>query len=231
MSKHRAVIVDDDVDIAHLIRECLREEGFEVTLAATGSVALQVIEKKRPEVVILDIMLPDFDGFKVLQRLRQWSQVPVIALSARGEMTYKTKCLNLGADDYMTKPFGVEELLARVRAVLRRTRVVDSAPATPLFCSGNLQINFAERRVTIAGNEISLTPIEYDLLKELTTNVGKVLNYSHLLHKVWGPEYGSEREYLHVYIGYLRGKIEPDPTEPKHIITVSGVGYRFQLKE
>lgn len=228
MQDPRIVVIDDDVIIVQFIKASLEEEGFKVFSASTGTEALQVIEERPPDLVILDIMLPDFDGFEVLRRLRQWSQIPVIALSARGEMRDKARCLNLGADDYITKPFGVEELLARVRAVLRRSTVIDSAS---LFASGDIQIDFVKRRVTIAGNEIRLTPIEYNLLRELTLNVGKVLTYSHLLNKVWGPEYGTERQYLHVYIGYLRAKIELDPKHPEYIITVPGVGYRFQHKE
>ena len=227
----RIVVVDDDVAITKFIRANLEEGGFEVFSATTGTQALHVIEERLPSLIILDIMLPDFNGFEVLQHLREWSQIPVIALSARRDIRDKTRCLNLGADDYMTKPFAIEELLARVRAVLRRCQAVDSVTTTPSFISGDLQIHFVKRKVTIAGNEIRLTPIEYNLMKELTLNAGRPLTYDYLLHKIWGSEYGSEREYLHVYIGYLRAKIEADPKHPSRIINIPGVGYSFRNEE
>jgi len=178
--------------------------------------------------VILDIMMPKVDGFEVCQRLREWSQIPIIMLSARGDEEDKVKCLDLGADDYITKPFGVEELLARVKAVFRRTQAVGATLTRPAFTSGDLTINFVERRVTIADREVKLTPTEYNLLQELVLNAGKVLTHTHLLSKVWGPEYRDEREYLHVFIRRLRNKLEPDPTNPSYIITVPGVGYQFK---
>jgi two-component system KDP operon response regulator KdpE len=149
-------------------------------------------------------------------------------LSAKSDASDKVRCLNIGADDYITKPFALDELIARVKSVLRRTEAATAVPTQPSFTSGDLEINFVERRVSVAGNEVRLTPTEYSLLQELVLNAGKVLTYSHLLHRVWGPEYGSEREYLRVFIGRLRAKLEPDPANPKYIITVPGVGYRFQ---
>ncbi len=181
-----------------------------------------------PDLVILDIMMPKMDGFEVCRRLREWSQIPTIMLSARGDETDKVKCLDLGADDYLTKPFGTRELLARVRAVLRRTEATKTVSTPPLFTSGDLRISFAQRQVTVAGKEVKLTPTEYSLLQEFVLNAGKTLTHSYLLDRVWGPEYRDEREYLHVFVHRLRTKLEPDATNPKYIMTVPGVGYRFR---
>jgi two-component system KDP operon response regulator KdpE len=193
-----------------------------------GAQALQIFERELLDLLILDIMMPKMDGFEVCRRLREWSQVPIIMLSARGDEEDKVKCLELGADDYITKPFGVNELIARVKAVLRRTVALDTTATEPSFTSGDLQINFVERKVIAGGGEVRLTPTEYSLLQELVLNAGKVLTYAQLLNRVWGPEYGQEREYLHVFIGRLRAKLEPDPTNPVHIVTVPGIGYKFQ---
>jgi two-component system KDP operon response regulator KdpE len=193
-----------------------------------GSEALRKIEMELPDLVILDIMMPKMDGFEVCRRLREWSQIPTIMLSARGDETDKVKCLDLGADDYLTKPFGTRELLARVRAVLRRTEATKTVSTPPLFTSGDLQISFAQRQVTVAGKEVKLTPTEYSLLREFVLNAGKTLTHSYLLDRVWGPEYRDEREYLHVFVHRLRTKLEPDATNPKYIMTVPGVGYRFR---
>ncbi|MFC1902384.1 response regulator transcription factor [Chloroflexota bacterium] len=177
--------------------------------------------------MVLDIMLPKLDGFEVCRRLREWSQIPIIMLSARGNDEDKVKCLDLGADDYITKPFSAHELMARVRAVLRRAQAAGAMPAQPPFIGGDLEINYAARRVSFAGNEVKLTPTEYSLLQELVLNTGKVLTHIHLLNKVWGPEYRAEREYLHTYVRRLRRKLEPDPAEPCHLLSVAGVGYQF----
>jgi two-component system KDP operon response regulator KdpE len=227
----RILIVDDDTAITKFIRANLEAEGWQTIRAADGAEALKAVEKELPVLVILDVMMPNVDGFEVLSRLRQWSQIPVIMLSVRDEMAYKVKCLNLGADDYITKPFGADELVARVRAVLRRNEQANLLPRQPFFTSGDLEINFITRQVTISGNQIKLTPIEHNLLQELVLNAGKVLTHSHLLHKIWGAEYGCQREYLHVFIARLRAKLEPDPAKPIYIITVPGLGYRFQTTE
>ena len=224
----RILIVDDELAIIKLLRANLEANGFETMATMDGAEALEAIEREAPDLVILDILMPKMDGFEVCRRLREWSQVPIIMLSARGDEKDKVRCLGLGADDYITKPFGISELLARVRAVLRRTEAAAAAPSKPSFTSGDIKINFVERRVTVAGNEVRLTPTEYSLLQELVLNVGKVLTYSHLLKRVWGPEYGQEREYLRVFIGRLRAKLEASPTTPRYISTVPGVGYRFQ---
>ncbi|MBN2187689.1 MAG: response regulator transcription factor [Dehalococcoidia bacterium] len=224
----RILVVDDEAVIIKFVRANLEAEGWQTLTAMDGYTALQVIERELPDLVILDIMMPNIDGLEVLRQLREWSQIPVIMLSVRGEEGYKVKCLNLGADDYVTKPFGAEELIARVRAVLRRNETATFVSRRALFTSGDFQINFGNKQVTVAGNDVRLTPTEYNLLQELVLNAGKVLSHDHLLRRIWGPEYGQEREYLHVFIGRLRAKLEPDPAKPTYIITVPGIGYRFK---
>jgi two-component system KDP operon response regulator KdpE len=224
----RILIVDDDAVIIKFVRANLEAEGWQTLTAMDGAEALQTIERELPDLVVLDVMMPNVDGLEVLRQLREWSQIPVIMLSVREEEAYKVKCLNLGADDYVTKPFGADELIARVRAVLRRNETANFVTSQSLFTSGDLQINFGNKQVTAAGNEVRLTPTEYNLLQELVLNAGKVLSHDHLLHRIWGPEYGQEREYLHVFIGRLRAKLEPDPAKPRYIITVPGIGYRFK---
>jgi len=228
MSKTRILVVDDELSIIKFLRDNLEANGFEVLVAMDGTEALQTFEMELPDLVILDIMMPKMDGFEVCRRLREWTQTPIIMLSARGDESDKVKCLDLGADDYITKPFGASELIARVRAVLRRTEAAVTMPSQHSFTSGDLQISFAQRRVTIAGKEVKLTPTEYSLLQEFVLNEGKVLTHTHLLNKVWGSEYREEKEYLHVFVRRLRAKLEPDLTNPKYITTVSGVGYQFK---
>jgi two-component system KDP operon response regulator KdpE len=228
MVKTCILVVDDEPGIVRFVRANLEDKGYRVLTAMDGSEALRKIEMELPDLVILDIMMPKMDGFEVCRRLREWSQIPTIMLSARGDETDKVKCLDLGADDYLTKPFGTRELLARVRAVLRRTEATKTVSTQPLFTSGDLRISFAQRQVTVAGKEVKLTPTEYSLLQEFVLNAGKTLTHSYLLDRVWGPEYRDEREYLHVFVHRLRTKLEPDATNPKYIMTVPGVGYRFR---
>jgi two-component system KDP operon response regulator KdpE len=197
-------------------------------VAINGNEALKAAELEMPDLVLLDIMMPEMDGFEVCRRIREWSIVPIIMLTARGDESDKVKCLEMGADDYISKPFGVNELMARIIAVLRRTSIQRVTTITPSFRSGELEINLNARRVTVAGKEVKLTPIEYNLLQELVLNAGKVLTHTHLLQKIWGQEYLSENQYLHVYIGNLRNKLETNPAKPKYFIMVSGVGYMFQ---
>jgi len=228
MRKTRILIVDDELSIIKFLRATLKAKNYEVLTAMDGAEALQNIEMELPDLMILDIMMPKVDGFEVCRRLREWSQIPIIMLSARGDEGDKVKCLELGADDYITKPFGTSELVARVRAVLRRTKAARVIPTQPSFTSGDIKINFVERRVTVAEREVKLTPTEYNLLQELVLNANKVLTHSMLLGKVWGPEYGEEREYLRVFIGRLRRQLEPKPENPKYIISIPGVGYQFK---
>jgi len=224
----RILIVDDDPLVLKFVRANLQSRDYEIFAAMDGVEALHIVEKELPDLVILDIMMPKMDGFEVCRRLREWSQIPIIMLTARDNVEDKVECLNAGADDYITKPFGINELTARVRAVFRRTEAAGTMPTQPSFTHDNLEINFAQRRVTVAGNEVKLTPTEYNLLQEFVLNAGKVLTHTYLLNRVWGPEYVQEREYLRVFVGHLRTKIEPDSTNPKYIITVPGVGYQFQ---
>jgi DNA-binding response OmpR family regulator len=192
-----------------------------------GEEALRVIEQTLPALVILDITMPKLDGFEACRRVREWSQLPIIMLSARGGEQDKVKCLDLGADDYLVKPFAIGELLARVEAVLRRARAAEAPTAEPTFVSQGLHIDFAARRVTMADREVNLTPTEYSLLKELALHRGKVLTHRTLLNRVWGPEYGDESEYLRVFVNRLRHKLGDDAADPKYVRTVSGVGYTF----
>ena len=226
--KMTILIADDETVIVKLLRASLQYNGFSTIAVTDGAQALQTIEKKLPDLVILDIKMPTMDGFEVCGRLREWSQVPIIMLSGQSDEKDKVKCLELGADDYITKPFGVNELMARIKAVLRRTQAVDSIPTQASFASGDLQINFIDRKVLKGTDEVKLTPKEYNLLKELVLNAGKVLTHKQLLKEVWGAEYDGEREYLHVFIGRLRAKLEPNPKGPSRIVTVPSVGYKFE---
>ncbi len=228
MRKSRILIVDDDIGIIKSVRANLQDNDCEVLTAMDGSEAMNIIEKEQPDLVILDISMPKMDGLEVCTEVRRWSQIPIIMLSAHHDIEEKARCLNIGADDYVTKPFGVIELIARVRAVLRRTRESATNPTVSQISQGNLNINFAERRVTVDNSEVRLTPTEYNLLQELSLNKGKVFSHATLLGRIWGPEYSDEREYLRVFIGRLRKKIEIDPANPQHIVTISGVGYQFR---
>ncbi len=228
MRRPRILIADDDPTILRFLKTNLEVRGYETLTAVDGAEVLNIAEREPLDLVILDIMMPEIDGFEVCRLLREWSQVPIIVLSARSDLSDKVKCFNLGADDYITKPFGVSELIARVRAVLRRTQAVSTIPSRASFTTGDLNFNFVERRIIVSGNEVKLTPIEYSLLQELVLSAGKVLTHAHILNRVWGNEYGEEREYLRVFVQRLRSKLEPDPSHPKYIITVPGVGYQFK---
>lgn len=228
MHHPRILIVDDDPAIIRFVSANLRTEGYQTLAAENGAEALETIQRELPDLVILDIMMPEVDGMEVCRRVREWTQLPIIMLSARGDVQDKARCLDLGADDYIAKPFGVEELLARVRAVLRRVHSVGATPAQPVIQQDGLEIDFAQRRVIARGAEIKLTPTEFRLLQELAVNAGKVLTHIQLLNRVWGLEYREERDYLHVFIRRLRSKIEPHPAQPGYILTVPGVGYQFK---
>ncbi|MBI2935940.1 MAG: response regulator transcription factor [Chloroflexi bacterium] len=208
----------------------LRARGFEVLTAADGTEGLKMAEENLVDLVLLDLMMPGPDGFEVCQKIRQTSDVPIIILSARGQERDKVRALNLGADDYLTKPFGVEELLARVRAALRRSQRGGAGPL-PAVQGKELTIDFASRRVALRGEQVKLTPTEYSILALLARNTGKVLTHRTILQTVWGPEYGEEHDYLWVYMRRLRNKIEPDVDNPRYLVTEPGVGYRFQLDE
>ncbi len=227
MKKPLILITDDEVSILRYVGACLRKEGYGVITASDGEEALARVEEENPNLVILDVVMPRMDGFEVCRRLREWTQTPIIMLSAKGDESDKVKCLDLGADDYIIKPFGAEELIARIKAVLRRAEIAP-APVKATFSSSGLLISFARRQVTVDGKEVKLTPTEYNLLQELVLNAGKVLTHTYLLNKVWGPEYREERDYLHVFIRRLRAKLEPDSAHPRYLVTVPGVGYQFR---
>jgi len=228
MIKTRILIVDDEVSVIKFLRANLESNGYEVVAAVNGAEALKTLEMELPDVVITDIMMPVLDGFELCRQIREWSQVPIIMLSARADESDKIKCLDLGADDYITKPFGKGELIARVGALLRRAKGDNTKDTNSNFTCGPLSISFAQRKVTVDDKPVKLSPTEYSLLQELVLNAGKVLTHTHLLHKIWGAEYMEEREYLHVFVARLRSKLEFNPANPRYITTVSGVGYQFE---
>lgn len=227
MAKTHILVVDDDPAISRLLVTNLKARGYEVITAVDGEEALASVDSELVDLVILDIMMPKVDGVEVCRRIREWSRVPIIMLSAMGDEKGKVNCLDIGADDYLTKPFGMAELIARVKTALRHADTSNAAPVPSNFTCRELEINFPGRRVTLNGTEVKLTPTEYLLLQHLVVNVDKVLTHSMLLQKVWGEEYFSEKEYLRVFIGRLRKKIEANPENPKYIITIPGVGYHF----
>lgn len=224
----RILVVDDERAIRRFLRASLSTHGHTIYEAANGAEALALIAEQRPDMVFLDLGLPDADGIKIIRQLREWSSVPVIILSVRDQEKDKIEALDAGADDYLTKPFGIGELMARMRGVLRRSS--QAGASEPVVVAGELRIVFAHRMVTLADLELSLTPTEYDILKVLVQNAGKVLTHLQIIRKVWGSAYGEEEAHLlRVNISNLRRKIEPDPTRPVFIITEPGVGYRFRL--
>jgi len=222
----RILVVDDEPQIRRAIRAGLHAHGFEVEQADTGESALDSIALHAPDVVILDLGLPDIHGTQVVREVREWSTVPIIILSVREDERDKVQALDSGADDYVTKPFGMGELLARIRVALRHTSRVQSHE--PILQFGDLRIDLPRRMVTVAGREVHLTPTEFELLTELATNAGKVLTHQMLLSRVWGPESAESTHYLRVYINQLRNKLEAEPTRPRFIMTEPGVGYRFR---
>ena len=224
----RILLAEDEVVLRDFVGRNLRARGFEVVEVSNGVEALAVWEREGVHLLILDIMMPHMDGLEVCQRVREHSGVPIIALTALDAESYKVTALDLGADDYLTKPFGVEELLARVRAVLRRTQGEKIPPASSgIKRFGDLEIDLSGHIVQLRGVEVRLSPTELSLLEQLVTHVGKVLPHRTLLQRVWGSEYGGEAEYLRVYINRLRQKLEPDPAQPRYLLTAAGVGYRF----
>lgn len=219
----RILVVDDERQITRALRTALRAAGFKVETAETGAEALTLAAVRPPDAIILDLLLPDATGTDVCRRLREWSQVPVLVLSAVDEEREKVAALDAGADDYVTKPFGLEELLARVRAALRR-----AGPSTERVIQiGSLRVDLEQRAVYRDGKLVALTPHEYALLRLFVLNPGKLLTHRVILREVWGPAYQQESHYLHVYVSQLRRKIEEDPTRPRYIRTETGVGYRF----
>jgi two-component system KDP operon response regulator KdpE len=223
VSGQRILVVDDEPQILRALRATLRGAGYTVDTAATAAEALTSAAAHPPEAVILDLVLPDGSGTDVCRELRTWTTAPVVVLSAVGEEREKIAALDAGADDYVTKPFSVDELLARLRAVLRRA----TTSSDPVIAVGDLSIDISERTVTMRGERIKLSPHEFDLLRVLAQSQGKLLTHKMLLREVWGPAYQVEAHYLHVYVSHLRRKIEPDPSSPRYLLTEPGAGYRL----
>jgi DNA-binding response OmpR family regulator len=221
------LVVDDDPSVNSLLQDIMQGEGWETYGVFDGEEALNFIKMKKIDIIILDINLPKMDGIEVCKYITSHFSTPIIMLSARYNEEDKIRCLNLGADDYITKPFKIGELVARLKAILRRCQKGDLVSKMPNYTNHELELNFNARSFKVRGNDINLSQIESSLLQELIINAGKTLASEYLLHKVWGPEYGSEKEYLHVYINHLRLKIELDPKSPRYLINESGIGYKF----
>jgi len=222
-------IIEDEAPIRRFLRASLTAEGFHVGEAATANEGLRLITQERPILVLLDLGLPDADGLEIIQEVRQWSAMPIIVLSARGEEKSKITALDAGADDYLTKPFGVGELLARIRVAIRHaTRISGAGGEMTSFRFGRVQGDLAERRVFVNDHEVKLTKIEFDLLALLVRNAGKVLTHRYLLKEVWGPHAVDEPHYVRVYMANLRKKLERNPSRPEYLLTEQGVGYRLK---
>lgn len=222
----RVLVVDDEIEILRVLQRNLLGHGYEVFTAQSGEDALDAIIRHRPDLILLDLGLPGMSGLEVCRRVRAESSLPIIVLSVKDAERDKVMALDLGADDYVPKPFGIDEVLARIRVALRHAAPVQSG-TEPIFVAGPLRVDFAQRQVQVSGQDVKLTPTEYTLLKVLIKNSGKIMTRQMLLKEVWGTGYSAESHYLHVYIGQLRHKIEPDPAHPRFILTISGVGYRF----
>ena len=221
----RVLVVDDEPQILRGLRVVLRNAGYQVDVAATKAEALDAAAARPPDAMVLDLVLPDGSGVEVCREVRRWSGLPIIVLSAVGDVREKVKALDAGADDYVTKPFGSEELTARLRAVLRRAADADTEAAVTV---GDLTIDLAARRVLVRGEEVHLTPIEFDLLRVLAVHRGKLVTHRQLLHEVWGPQYTDETHYLRVHVAHIRAKVEADASRPQLLVTDPGVGYRLQ---
>ena len=226
MADHlRILVVDDEIEIRRFLRASLGVHGYTVLEASCGQEALQRALDNRPDLVILDLGLPDIDGVEITRRIREWSRMPIIILSVRAQEKNKIEALDAGADDYLTKPFGVGELMARIRVVMRH---VVTPEGEPVYRIGELVIDLAHHRVNVAGENVILTPTEFDLLKTMVQNAGKVMTHKQLIHQVWGTTYEDEDRLLRVNVANLRKKIEVDPSKPRYLVTELGVGYRLR---
>ena len=225
------MVIEDEASIRHFLRTTLTGHGFQVVEAHTGQNGLTEAAARNPEIIVLDLGLPDLDGLEVTRKLREWTAVPIIVLSARNREPDKVKALDLGADDYVTKPFGVGELLARMRVALRHAARTEGEHGEPVFAVGDLQVDLSKRQVWVAGKEVHLTAIEYKLLTTLVRNAGKVLTHRQLLKEVWGPLHTDEAHYVRVYMRQLRSKVETNPAQPRYLVTEIGVGYRLRIDE
>ena len=227
MSKVRVLVVDDEPQILRALRINLSVRGYEVSTASTGAGALKAAAENPPDVVVLDLGLPDMDGIEVLAGLRGWLSAPVIVLSARIDSSDKVQALDAGADDYVTKPFGMDEFMARLRAAVRRAATTLEADE-PVVETDSFTVDLAAKKVLRNGAEVHLTPSEWGMLEMLVRNRGKLVGREELLKEVWGPRYGTETHYLRVYLAQLRRKLEDDPSHPRHLLTEAGMGYRFE---
>jgi DNA-binding response OmpR family regulator len=225
----RVLVIDDDVEVANLVRVWLEKNSFEVEVANDGLAGLRSLYQSRPDIVILDVTMPKMDGWEVCRRIRELDDVPVIMLTAKSDMPCRVKGFDLGADDYVTKPFELPELLARVRAILRRARALkpEENAAEVIISQGDLSIDLETHRVSLAGKPVELSPTEFRLLGFLIQNRGKIVSHSQILANVWGPDYHDQIAYVKLYIRYLREKIEADPGDPRLIVTERGFGYKF----
>ncbi|MDO8689778.1 MAG: response regulator transcription factor [Dehalococcoidia bacterium] len=233
MSQHagaQILVIDDEPSMLRALRTLLSRHGFQVELAEEGRKGLDAYSHHRPDLILLDLVLPDMDGLEVIREVRATANTPIVVLSVKGAERDKVAALDLGADDYLTKPFGVDELLARVRVALRHLARPESG-AAPVFQTGDLEVDLERRWVRVGGRAIHLSPTEYEILKAFVSYPNKVFTDRMLLQQVWGPEYGSEGHYLHVYIARLRKKLEQDPQKPRYLVTEPGVGYRLLAEE
>jgi two-component system KDP operon response regulator KdpE len=224
------LVIEDEPQIHRFLRAILPGHGYRVGEALTGAAGLAAAAEQRPDLVILDLGLPDMDGLEVTRQLREWTATPILVLSARGQEQDKVAALDLGADDYLTKPFGVAELLARIRVALRHALRADGGQEAPVFTSGHLRVDLARQQVFVDDQEVHLTATEYKLLALLVRHAGKVLTHRYLLREVWGPQYGAESHYLRIYMAQLRHKLEQDPARPRLLRTETGVGYRLLVE-
>lgn len=221
------VVIEDEPQIRRFLRAALVSQGYRFFEAASGREGLAAAATRQPDVIILDLGLPDLDGLEIIRRVREWTTIPIIVLSARDQEGDKIKALDLGADDYVSKPFGVGELLARMRAALRHAAIASQQRVEPIFTLGALQVDLMRRRIAVGGAEVHLTPIEYKLLTTLVRHAGNVVTHRQLLREVWGPTYEDQAHYLRVFMLQLRRKLEADPARPRYLRTEPGVGYRL----
>ena len=226
-SRPRILVIEDEPALQRFLRVTLSTQDYDVVEAPTGADGLRQAAALAPDLVILDLGLPDIDGVEVARRIRGWTATPIIVVSARGKEQDKVVALDAGADDYLTKPFGVAELLARVRVALRHAAAANPASGEPVFEVGTLRVDLADRLVTVGGRPVRLTPNEFKLLATLVRNAGRVLTHRHLLREVWGPQSADESHYLRVYMNQLRQKLEAEPARPRYLLTEPGVGYRL----
>lgn len=226
---YRILMIEDDPGVRHFLRLALSGRGFDVIETLTGSAGLAEMEARPADLVLLDLGLPDVDGITVTRTLREWTKAPIIVLSGKRRESDKVAALDAGADDYMTKPFGVEELLARIRVALRHTQQLSNNHKEPAFTVGNLRVDLARRRVFLSDHEVSLTPTEYRLLAVLVRHAGTVRTHRQLLQEVWGPQYLRESAYVRIYIQHLRRKLEEDPAQPRFLLSEPGVGYKIAV--